>query len=160
MCYRRGFYEIGIYHIKSEVNIGTLWRSAYQLGASGIFTIGKRYSRQSSDTTNATAHLPLRHYITFDELMNNRPNGARLVGVEFGGKPLSEYTHPEQAIYILGAEDHGLPDNIINQCNDLITIESIRQPSFNVSVAGSIIMYHRTFGKWHPANDVKGSDAG
>lgn len=45
-----GYFEIGIFHSKTEQNIGTLWRSAYQLGASGIFTIGKRYKEMSSDT--------------------------------------------------------------------------------------------------------------
>ena len=34
------YFEIGVYHPKKEVNIGTLWRTAYQLGASVIFTIG------------------------------------------------------------------------------------------------------------------------
>ncbi len=36
------YFEIGIFHPKTKENIGTLWRSAYQLGAAGIFTIGKR----------------------------------------------------------------------------------------------------------------------
>jgi tRNA(Leu) C34 or U34 (ribose-2'-O)-methylase TrmL len=44
------YFEIGIYHPKTRNNVGTLWRSAYQLGASGLFTIGRRYERQSSDT--------------------------------------------------------------------------------------------------------------
>ena len=34
-----GYFEIGIYNGKTEVNMGTLWRSAYQLGASGIFIV-------------------------------------------------------------------------------------------------------------------------
>ena len=39
----RGYFEIGIYRTKCDANVGTLWRSSFQLGASGIFTIGKRF---------------------------------------------------------------------------------------------------------------------
>lgn len=39
----RGFFEIGVYHPKTAENIGTLLRSAYQCGASGVFTIGTRW---------------------------------------------------------------------------------------------------------------------
>lgn len=38
---QKGFFGIGVYQIKRSENIGTLWRSAYILGASFIFTIEK-----------------------------------------------------------------------------------------------------------------------
>jgi hypothetical protein len=34
----RGYFGIGIYHGKTEENIGTLWRSAYAYGADFVFT--------------------------------------------------------------------------------------------------------------------------
>ena len=139
----RGYFEIGIYNIKTAINIGTLWRSAYQLGASGIFTIGKRYSEQASDTVKAYRHIPMREFLTFDEFCEARPKGARLIGIEMGGKPLSSYSHPEQAIYLLGAEDSGLPTDIMKQCDNVIAIETIKTESYNVAVAGSLVMYHR-----------------
>ncbi len=139
----RGYFEIGIYHTKTEVNVGTLWRSAYQLGATGIFTIGRRYKRQASNTLKTQRHIPLRQFDTFDVFLNQIPKGARLIGIEMGGIPLAELEHPEQAVYLLGAEDYGLPEKIIEECALIISIESIRQPSYNVAVAGSIVMYDR-----------------
>ena len=139
----RGYFEIGIYQGKTEENIGTLWRSAYQLGASGIFTIGRRYRRQSSDTSKAFRHIPLRHYTDYADFTHHRPLGAVLVGVEMGGIPLKEYVHPEQAIYLLGAEDYGLPEPIREKCNHIVSIESLGLPSYNVAVAGSLVMYDR-----------------
>ena len=139
----RGFFEMGIYNTKSSLNVGTLWRSAYQLGASGIFTIGKRYKRQASDTLKTYRHVPMREYQTFDEFINNRPKGAMLIAVEMGGVQLSDFHHPQQAIYLLGAEDNGISHNILRQCNHVISIESVRTQSYNVAVAGSIVMYHR-----------------
>jgi tRNA G18 (ribose-2'-O)-methylase SpoU len=138
----RGFYGIGIYHSKTETNVGTLWRSASQLGASFIFTIGKRYKQQSSDTHKTWRHKPLYHYDSFSDFQKSRPTNAELVGVELDetAKCLSEFTHPERAIYLLGAEDHGLPTKITQQCQRLITLDG---GSFNVAVAGSIVMYDR-----------------
>jgi len=143
----RGFFEIGIYHIKTEVNIGTLWRSAYQLGASGIFTIGRRYRRQSSDTCKSWRHVPLRHYTDFDEFQAVRPIDALLVGVEMGGTCLSAFEHPQRSIYLLGAEDYGLPDAILDKCNCVVSLESEGPNSYNVAVAGSLVMYDRVFGR-------------
>lgn len=140
------YFEIGIYRTKTEANIGTLWRTAYQLGASGIFTIGRRYKAQCSDTCATPMAIPLRHYDTFEQFNANRPHGAVLVGVEMGGRPLSSFSHPRNAIYLLGAEDNGLPADILAQCNQVVSLESVRLASFNVAMAGGIVMYHRLFG--------------
>ena len=139
----RGYFEIGIYHTKAEVNVGTLWRSAYQLGANGIYTIGRRYKKQASDTPKVHRHIPLRNYEQFDEFIKHLPKEALLIGIEIGGIPLSGYCHPERAIYILGAEDYGLPELVLSKCKQVISIESVRLPSFNVAVAGSLVMYDR-----------------
>jgi tRNA G18 (ribose-2'-O)-methylase SpoU len=137
------FFEIGVYHPKRDINIGTLWRSAYLLGASGIFTIGKRYQKQCSDTCKTPRHIPLREFRDFDEFYEHLPNGAILVAVETGGIPLKKFCHPKQAVYLLGAEDHGLPQKIREKCHITVSIESLREIPYNVAVAGSIVMYHR-----------------
>ena len=139
----RGFFEIGIYHPKTTNNIGTLWRSAYQLGATGIFTICNRYKYQTSDVLKTPRHIPYRHYECFELFYKALPYDCQLVGIEMGGKPLSNFSHPKRAIYLLGAEDHGLPEQVIGLCHKIISIEAIRTDSFNVAVAGSIVMYDR-----------------
>ena len=139
----RGFFEIGIFHPKTPHNIGTLWRSAFQLGASGIFTIGRRYKRQASDTPNTPNQIPLRYFVDWDDFNNHRPYAAMLVGVELGGYPLANFCHPKSCVYLLGAEDHGLPPEILEKCQEVVSIESVSLPSYNVAVAGSILMYHR-----------------
>lgn len=140
-----GYFEIGVYHPKTHFNIGTLWRSAYQLGAAGIFTINHRYKRQASDTYNAAGDIPLRQYANWEEFLIGRPEGAQLIGVEMGGEPLGAFRHPKRALYLLGAEDHGLPQAIQDQCQHIISLKAVRQPSFNVAVAGSLVMYDRQF---------------
>ncbi len=141
----RGYFEIGIYQGKTPANLGTLWRSAYQLGASGIFVIGNRFHKQASDTVKAYRHIPLREYRDFEHFQSSRPYDCFLIGVEMGGKPLSGYTHPERAIYLLGAEDHGLPKQVLDKCQSIISLEAVNTLSYNVAVAGSLVMYHRQF---------------
>lgn len=139
------YFEIGVYHVKTEANIGTLWRSVYQLGAAGVFTIGRRYDKQASDTYKTWRQIPLRHYVDWDDFMSHRPFDTPLVCVEMGGVPLSEFAHPKRAVYLLGAEDHGLPPSILEKCDAVVSLEAVNQPSYNVAVAGSIVMYHRRF---------------
>lgn len=139
------YFEIGVYQPRNELNIGSLWRSAYQLGAAGIFTIGRPYKKQPSDTQNTMQLIPMRRYDSFEEFLQTRPVGAVLVGVEMGGEPLSQFKHPARAIYLLGAEDSGLSERVLQQCNRVVGLESIHYASYNVAVAGSIVMYHRQF---------------
>jgi tRNA G18 (ribose-2'-O)-methylase SpoU len=139
----RGYFGIGVYHVKHEVNIGTLWRSAYQLGAAFVFTVGRRYEKQSSDTLKAWRHIPLYHYETVEELVTFHPLDCRIIGVEMGGYPLPEFCHPERCVYLLGAEDHGLPEGVLAACHHHVAIPSVRFESYNVAVAGSLVMYDR-----------------
>lgn len=140
-----GYFEIGIYQPRSHENIGTLWRSAYQLGAAGIFVIGRSYRRQASDTETTLGMIPLRHYLTFEEFLLARPVGAQLIGIEMGGHPLAAFQHPERAVYLLGSEATGLPERILRRCNAVVAIEAVNKASYNLAVAGSIVLYHRLF---------------
>ena len=53
----RGYFGIGIQNAKTDENIGTLWRSAFIMGASFIFTIGKRYKKQATDTPKSWKNI-------------------------------------------------------------------------------------------------------
>lgn len=139
----RGFFEIGVFRSKTPANIGTLWRSAYQLGAAGIFTVGKRYPDQASDTVKAWKHVPMREYDDFEQMRNSLPFSCPVVAVEMGGRDLSTFEHPERAVYLLGAEDHGIPEAILKRCHMTISLPSIRTESYNVAIAGSLVMFDR-----------------
>lgn len=138
-----GFFGIGIQNVKTEANIGTLWRSAYIYGASFIFTIGQRYKKQASDTCKTLRHIPLYQYETLEQLVT--PYDCPLIGMELSEVAISlpEFTHPPRAIYLLGAEDHGLTNEAIERCHALVQIPSVRPYCLNVASAGTILMYDR-----------------
>ena len=139
----RGYFGIGIYHGKNEENIGTLWRSANILGADFIFTIGKRYSHQCSDTMKTPRHIPLFHYNDWDDMFAHVPYDCPVVAVELADNstPIKDYVHRERCIYLLGAEDHGIPPEILNRCSDIVQLPG--DYCMNVSTAGSIVMFDR-----------------
>lgn len=138
-----GYCAIGVFRGKTFHNIGTLWRSAYILGASYIFTVENKYKKQSSDVVRAWSRIPLFHYKTFDDLLENIPYDCRIVGVEIDDNAewLHEFEHPKRAIYLLGAEDSGLPPAIREKCHFLIKLPG--NSSLNVGVTGSIVLHDR-----------------
>lgn len=139
----RGYFGIGIERSKYEVNVGSLWRSAYSFGADFIFTLGKRYEHQPSDTTKAWRHVPYFEFRTVEDLQNHIPYSCPIVGVEIDDKAtaLEVFTHPMRAIYLLGPEDGSLSKKAIEACHYLVQFDS--KHCVNVAVAGSIVMYDR-----------------
>ncbi|MDG1327762.1 MAG: RNA methyltransferase [Flavobacteriaceae bacterium] len=141
------FFGIGIQNGKTPENLGVLWRTAQNLGASFIFTIGNRYASQACDTKNSVKSIPYFHYDNFDDFYKHLPKGARIVGVEITdeSESLQDFCHPRRCVYLLGAEDHGLTKIAIRKSHFLVKFPSIQ--SLNVAVAGSIVLYDRSRSK-------------
>ncbi|MBU2947006.1 RNA methyltransferase [Zobellia uliginosa] len=141
------FFGIGIQNGKTPENLGVLWRTAQNLGASFIFTIGNRYAKQASDTHQAVKAMPYFHYDTFEAFYANLPKGAMLVGVEMttNAVDLETFEHLRRCVYLLGAEDHGLSNTACEKSHHLVRFKSVK--SLNVAVAGSIVMYDRNLSK-------------
>ena len=151
----RGFYGIGIVGSKTPINVGTLWRSAGILGAAFMFTAGRRYPKQASDTIKAWKHTPLFEFDDADALFSALPMGCIPIAVEMGAhsKSLTTLVHPERACYILGAEDTGVPERVLTRCPYVISIPGAH--SLNVAVAGSIVLYDRVAKQGSVAQSVE-----
>lgn len=140
---RRGFFAVGIVQGKTVENLGTLWRTANLFGAAFIFTVGRRYKRQCSDTMQTPRHVPLFHFDTVDDLIEHLPDSCPLVGVELNedATPCHLLKHPERACYLLGAEDNGLSKADQAKCHEIVKLPG--DYSLNVAVAGSLVIYDR-----------------
>lgn len=141
----RGFFAVGVYHPKTEANIGSLWRSAALYGAAFIFTVGRRYQHQASDTPKTQRSIPLFHFADVEDVVEHLPNSTPLIGVELDPRAtlLGSYCHPARGAYLLGAEDYGLSMAVRDRCHSLVEIESAEPWSNNVATAGGILMWHR-----------------
>lgn len=147
------FFGIGIEHGKNIDNVGTLWRTAENFGADFIFTVGPRYRKQLTDIYSSFKRVPLYNYRDMDDLYSHLPYSCRLVGVENSGGAydLRGYAHPDRAVYLLGAEDHGLTRKAAALCHHVVKIPC-EAGCFNVAVAASIVMYDRLFKAPSPAD--------
>ncbi|MDR0602867.1 MAG: RNA methyltransferase [Bacteroidales bacterium] len=144
----KGYYGIGIFNSRFIENLGTLWRTADLFHASFIFTIGNRYKKHASDTSLAFRNIPLYNYATFDSFYQHIPYDCSLVGIEIdeNSEDIQTFNHPKRCIYLLGAEDIGLPKEMLEKCHKLVRLPG--RFSLNVAVAGSLVMYDRVM-KWN-----------
>jgi tRNA G18 (ribose-2'-O)-methylase SpoU len=114
-------------------------------GAAFIFIIGKRYKKQCSDTQHTYRHIPLWQFETYDEFTKSPIYDCQMVAVELHEQStsLQGFDHPRRAVYLLGAEDNGLPLSVINKAVHIVQIPSAKPQSMNVATAGTLIMYDR-----------------
>jgi tRNA(Leu) C34 or U34 (ribose-2'-O)-methylase TrmL len=142
-----GFFGVGVVKPKHEANVGTLWRSAWQLGAGFIFTVGTRFKYEASDTTQAHKQIPLFKHEDWESFAKASPHGAVWVAVEMGSGsvPLQDFVHPPRAVYVLGSEDNGLNRPIVEACQCHVSLPKWvgRSSSYNVATAGALVMYDR-----------------
>lgn len=138
-----GYCGIGIECGKTEFNYWTLFRTAQIFDCDFLFVIGERYERHSADTMSSYKHIPVYSYIDIDDFNSHRPFSCRLVGIEMDKNAIDikNYSHPQNAIYLLGSEDNGLSQKAIKLCQEIIFLPG--EKSLNVSVAGSIVLYDR-----------------
>jgi tRNA G18 (ribose-2'-O)-methylase SpoU len=120
-------------------------RSAKTYRAALVATIGHRYRHQPSDTCKTPQSVPLLNFTTVADLRTHMPEGCSLVGVELHPKAveLGRFRHPPRAIYLLGAEDHGLPKEVLQSCESVIRIDTPEPWSLNVSTAGTLVLDSR-----------------
>lgn len=137
------FFGIGVYQPKTTHNIGTLWRTAYILGAQFIFIVDGKYNGQTSDTQKTWSKIPFYKYDDFDHFYKSLPHSTQLVGVELyeNSTPIRNFAHPMRGAYLLGSEDNGLPQKVLDRCHKLVQLPG--EDSLNVAVSGSIVMYDR-----------------
>lgn len=141
---RRGYCGIGIWNFQHECNVGTLFRTAQYMGVDYVFTIGRKYKLQSSDTGASTRNMPVFNYPSIDDFLHHIPLNSRLVAIELaeGSRALPRFCHPEQAVYVLGSEGCTLPRKILDKAL-VVEIPQVSEGCYNVSVAGSITIYDR-----------------
>lgn len=138
----RGYFGVALCGAKNEINIGGVLRSAQCFGAAFVGVVGQRYKRQSSDTMNATQHIPLLHWRDSAAMYDALPHGCVLVAVERieGAQELPLFDHPQRALYVLGPEDGSLPCAVMDMAHRIVTIPA---GCLNLASAATVVMYDR-----------------
>ncbi len=145
-------FAIGLEYISKECNMGTVLRSCYNFGASLVFTIGRTYKTQASDTPRSNQHIPVLNFRTLDQAWCHLPQNWMPIGVEITDESESivNFVHPKSAIYLFGPEGGGLSKSVVKKCKYVLEIPSNR--CLNLGICASIVMYDRiskSKGKFH-----------
>lgn len=149
------------HNIRSTHNVGAIFRSSEGFGVKKIILSGytpypkipgdsrlphislKLTSQIHKTALGAEESVPFEYQENID-IQTLKNAGYRIVGLEQATRStlLSSYTSPEKIALILGEEVHGIPDELLAQCEDIIEIPMVgKKESFNVSVAAGIALY-------------------
>lgn len=149
------------HNIRSTHNVGALFRTAEGFGIQKIILSGytpyptlepdsrlphisEKLTAQIHKTALGAETLVPFEYQEKPDLDSLKQAGYRIVGLELAAHSqlLTNYTSPEKIALLLGEEVHGIPDELLEQCEDIIEIPMKgKKESFNVSVAAGIAMY-------------------
>ena len=137
---RRGFAAVGLHRPKTPSNVGSVLRAAHCYGVALVAQTGMRYRYASTDTTNATKHLPL---LQVEDLFDVVPRDCVPVAIDIvpGAVSLVDYTHPIRAYYLFGPEDGTLGEGILNRCRDRVYVPTAF--CMNLAAAVNVVLYDR-----------------
>jgi TrmH family RNA methyltransferase len=125
---------LALWRVGDPGNVGTLIRAADAFGAS------VELSQGSADPTGPKALRASAGAVFRVPL--GEGEGQRIGLVAHGGQPLSEVEFGEPAIFVVGAEREGLPEEVLVRC---VVVATIPTPgpveSLNVAAAGAIALY-------------------
>ena len=163
--YRRGLrpFAVAAWEITKEHNVGTLVRTAHAAAADEVILLGDRdwnvEAAKTSELYTRIVQLPA----TPDALRAHlRSRGWELVAVELAERStnLFEARYPERPCFLLGAELHGLPTELLDEATLVVEIPQWGLvPCLNLAVAGSLVVYDH-LAKRHRAGELSRPDGG
>lgn len=138
----RGFSCIGLDNPKHAINLGGVFRSAYNFDVSLVVMGGIRPKRirHAADTVKAHRSIP---HLFVDHVLDGVPHDCVPVAVDLieGASSLVEYKHPDRAFYVFGAEDATLDQRVTSRCRDVVYVPTTRCMNLGVTVA--VVLYDR-----------------
>jgi 23S rRNA (guanosine2251-2'-O)-methyltransferase len=134
--------------IEDPHNLGAIIRTAEGAGADGIIIPERRSTGVTGTVVKASAgaseYLPIARVTNASRTLEDlKSRNIWTVGLdERGDKLYDQIDYKMDCALVLGAEGHGLHEQIRKKCDFLVKIPMLgKVPSLNVSVAAAIVMY-------------------
>ncbi|GAB5381039.1 MAG: RNA methyltransferase [Aliiglaciecola sp.] len=134
---------IGLINPKSPSNVGAVLRAAGCYGASKIFYTGKRYAHAKAYATDTKDRLRDIDLKEVEHIFSDVPRSIRKIAIELveGATPLPHFKHPTDAIYIFGPEDGSIPQEVIDQCDEVLYVPT--RGCMNLAASVNVLLYDR-----------------
>lgn len=134
--------------VQDPGNLGTIIRTAVAAGAKGIFllkgTVDPYNEKCVRSTMSALCIIPIFEDVTLSEFydfIKDNTIKTYVTSLE-NAKPYHTISYPKRTMIILGNEGNGVSREIIEMCDQAITIPMYGDiESLNVSIAAALCMY-------------------
>jgi len=134
--------------VQDPGNLGTIIRTAVAAGAKGIFllkgTVDPYNEKCVRSTMSALCNIPIFEDVTLSEFydfIKDNTIKTYVTSLE-NAKPYHTISYPKRTMIILGNEGNGVSGEIIEMCDQAITIPMYGDiESLNVSIAAALCMY-------------------
>lgn len=134
--------------VQDPGNLGTIIRTAVAAGAKGIFllkgTVDPYNEKCVRSTMSALCNIPIFEDVTLSEFYDFiKDNTIKTYVTSLGNaKPYHTISYAKRTMIILGNEGNGVSREIIEMCDQAITIPMYGDiESLNVSIAAALCMY-------------------
>jgi 23S rRNA (guanosine2251-2'-O)-methyltransferase len=134
--------------IEDPHNLGAIIRTAEGAGADGLVIPERRATGVTATVVKASAgaseYLPIARVVNTGRAIEDlKAHNVWTVGLdERGDKSYDQLDYKMDCALVLGAEGHGLHEQVRKKCDFLVSIPMLgKVPSLNVSVAAAIVMY-------------------
>ena len=134
-------------HLLTPDNIGAMIRLADNIGATEVCFLGREEDHRLGKVRRAAASSRDNIHWYFSEETNLRkivPEGKSIVAIETADNATCIYDTqlPDNAAFIVGSESHGLSDELLAQCDQVVYIP-VPGPtrSLNVSHAAAVALF-------------------
>lgn len=134
--------------IEDPHNLGAIIRTAEGAGADGIIIPERRSAGVTGTVVKASAgaseYLPIARVTNASRVLEDlKSRNLWTVGLdERGSQFYDQIDYKMDCALVLGAEGHGLHEQIRKKCDFLVKIPMLgKVPSLNVSVAAAVVMY-------------------
>lgn len=150
LAHRRGRHSflLVLDGVEDPHNLGAIIRTAEGAGVDGIIIPERRAVGVTATVVKASAgaseYLPIAKVTNVGRTVKElKQQNIWTVGLdERGDKLYDQIDYNMDCALVLGAEGHGLHEQISKKCDFLVSIPMLgRVPSLNVSVAAGIVMY-------------------
>lgn len=147
---KRGQYSFVVVldGVEDPHNLGAIIRTAEGAGVDGVIIPERRASGVTGTVVKASAgaseYLPIARVTNVSRALEElKDHNIWVVGLdERGPKTYCELDYKMDCAVVLGAEGHGLHEQIRKKCDFLVSIPMLGKiASLNVSVAAGVVMY-------------------
>ncbi|MFD2758815.1 TrmH family RNA methyltransferase [Gulosibacter faecalis] len=139
--------------VRDPGNLGTIIRVADAAGADAVVLTGRTVDLYNPKVVRASTgsifHLPIAVEADFDDAaVRAKQAGMRVLAADISGRDLVEAREllAEPTAWVFGNEAHGLPDEVLAQCDDTLIVPIYgRAESMNLATAASVCLYETAF---------------